>query len=363
MKTLPLLRTDNKTGRSYGKSIGGIGLRIGEETSISRNAPFADGAAGIDTANGSAAGRALIADVGRLSGIGALITDDGFAGSDCMKPYLYSFDYKSTKSIIDVSGVNIGGNDIVIAAGPCSVESEEQLLTAADGVKRAGASILRGGAFKPRSSPYSFQGLGEGGIKLLAKARELTGMPIVSEIMNESDIGMFDSDVDLLQVGARNSQNFSLLKELGGSRRPVLLKNGIGTTTDEWLMSAEYLLMNGNSNVVLCYRGVRGIDNATRFCMDIGAIAVAKERTHLPVAVDPSHAAGKRKLVPQFALAAVAAGADMLEIEVHPNPEKALSDTEQQLTIEEFADLMDRIKAVAKSIGRGIAKPLGYRLK
>lgn len=216
--------------------------------------------------------------------------------------------------------------------------------------------MLRGGAFKPRSSPYSFQGLGIEGIRLLEKARNMTGMPVVTELTDITLTKLYAGKVDMIQVGARNSQNFDMLRRLGEQHVPVLLKNGLGTTVNEWLMSSEYILSAGNKDVVLCYRGARSIEGATRFSMDIGSIALSQLMSHLPVAVDPSHSAGRREFVKPMALAAVAAGADMLEIEVHNNPEKALSDKEQQLSIEEFAELMDDLRSVAKSVGRNIKK-------
>ena len=247
--------------------------------------------------------------------------------------YRFSREFEKADKKFQVGELLIHGNEVVIAAGPCSVESEGQMLETAKGVINAGASILRGGAFKPRTSPYSFQGLGVEGLEILEKVGKKFNVPIVTEIMNTELIDLYSEKVDIIQVGARNAQNFDMLKRLGMQKRPVLLKNGLGTTVDEWLMSSEYILSNGNDNVILCYRGARGIENATRFSMDIGAVVVAKKISRLPIAVDPSHAAGKKEFVKDFALAAIAAGADMLEIEVHNNPEKALSDKEQQLSI------------------------------
>ncbi len=268
--------------------------------------------------------------------------------------YKFSREFEKADKKFQVGELLIHGNEVVIAAGPCSVESEGQMLETAKGVINAGASILRGGAFKPRTSPYSFQGLGVEGLEILEKVGKKFNVPIVTEIMNTELIDLYSEKVDIIQVGARNAQNFDMLKRLGMQKRPVLLKNGLGTTVDEWLMSSEYILSNGNDNVILCYRGARGIENATRFSMDIGAVVVAKKISRLPIAVDPSHAAGKKEFVKDFALAAIAAGADMLEIEVHNNPEKALSDKEQQLSIEEFGELMDDARVVAKAIGRKI---------
>jgi 3-deoxy-7-phosphoheptulonate synthase len=270
------------------------------------------------------------------------------------KPYiLASNEWKKEPTKVNVKDVEIGGDKIVVAAGPCAVESEEQVETVAKAVKRAGASLLRGGAFKPRTSPYSFQGLGEGGLKILRKVSDEVGLPIVTEIMDARDLPLFKQyDIDMLQIGARNAQNFTLLKEVGKFGKPVLLKRGMANTVEEWLQSAEYLLSEGNGNVVLCERGIRTFEKATRFTLDIGGMVAAKMMTHLPMCADPSHPAGKRELVHSLALASVAAGADMLIIEVHPNPEKALSDSEQQLTPESFEVLMNRIKALANALGR-----------
>ncbi|MFP3163808.1 MAG: 3-deoxy-7-phosphoheptulonate synthase [Acidianus hospitalis] len=270
------------------------------------------------------------------------------------KPYiLASNEWKKEPTKVNVKDVEIGGDKIVVAAGPCAVESEEQVETVAKAVKRAGASLLRGGAFKPRTSPYSFQGLGEGGLKILRKVSDEVGLPIVTEIMDARDLPLFKQyDIDMLQIGARNAQNFTLLKEVGKFGKPVLLKRGMANTVEEWLQSAEYLLSEGNGNVVLCERGIRTFEKATRFTLDIGGMVAAKMMTHLPMCADPSHPAGKRELVHSLALASVAAGADMLIIEVHPNPEKALSDSEQQLTPESFEVLMNRVKALANALGR-----------
>jgi len=252
---------------------------------------------------------------------------------------LHSRGLKPEGTVVDVNGIQIGGKRLVIAAGPCAVESEEQIMTVADNVKKLGADMLRGGAFKPRTSPYSFQGLGAEGLRLLRKASESTGLPVVSEIMDMADYPMFERDVDMLQVGSRNSQNFSMLRNLGRTEKPILLKNGMGNTISEWLNSAEYLLSGGNGNIVMCYRGTRGFEDGTRFTMDSGVIPVTRRRTHLPICADPSHPAGNRAYVEPMALAAVASGADMIEIEVHNDPDNALSDSSQQLTFEEFSRL------------------------
>ncbi|MEM3939324.1 MAG: 3-deoxy-7-phosphoheptulonate synthase [Saccharolobus sp.] len=269
------------------------------------------------------------------------------------KPYILSSnEWKKEPTQVKVKDVEIGSNKIVVAAGPCAVESEEQIITTAKAVKRAGASLLRGGAYKPRTSPYSFQGLGEDGVKILRRAGDEVGLPIVTEIMDVRDSPIFRNYVDMIQIGARNAQNFPLLKEVGKIGKPVLLKRGLGNTVEEWLQAAEYILLEGNGNVVLCERGIRTFEKATRFTIDIGGMVAAKLMSHLPICADPSHPAGKRELVHSLALAAVAAGADMLLIEVHPTPEKALSDSEQQLTLESFEVLMSRIKALAKALGR-----------
>lgn len=271
------------------------------------------------------------------------------------KPYqLTSNEWKKEPTKVRIRNVEIGDNKVVVAAGPCAVEDEEQVLTVAKAVKRAGASILRGGAYKPRTSPYSFQGLEEKGLQILKRASEETGLPIVSEIMDTRDTEIFKKYVDMLQIGARNAQNFDLLKEAGKTGIPVLLKRGMANTIEEWLLAAEYILLEGNGNVVLCERGIRTFEKATRFTLDVGGMVAAKLQTHLPVCADPSHPAGKRELVHSLALAAVAAGADMLLIEVHPHPEKALSDSEQQLTPESFELLMNRIKALVSAIGRTV---------
>ena len=245
-------------------------------------------------------------------------------------------------TVVDIGGVKIGGGNFAVMAGPCSVENEEQIIETAKAVKAAGATLLRGGAFKPRTSPYDFQGLHEEGIKLLIKAREATGLPIVSEIMSPDQLPVFE-DIDCLQVGARNMQNFDLLKALGKTDKPVLLKRGLSATLKELLMSAEYIMSEGNSNVILCERGIRTYETYTRNTFDVSAIAALKELTHLPVVADPSHATGKVSLIKPMSMAAVVSGADALEIEVHNCPKKALSDAAQQLTPEQFVDVMAAI--------------------
>ncbi|MDY5046588.1 MAG: 3-deoxy-7-phosphoheptulonate synthase [Treponema porcinum] len=245
------------------------------------------------------------------------------------------------------------GKTVPLLAGPCSVESEEQIISAARAVKKAGARILRGGAYKPRTSPYSFQGLGAEGIRLLEKAKKETGLPVCTELMSVTELEYFDN-VDLIQVGARNFQNFDLLKELGKSNKPVLLKRGLSGTINELLMSAEYIMANGNENVILCERGIRTYDNYTRNCLDVSAVPYLHKVSHLPVVIDPSHACGIRWMVPVLAQCAVAAGADGLEIEVHCNPEKAMSDASQQLTPQQFEELTAKLNKYAAVEGKSI---------
>ncbi len=253
---------------------------------------------------------------------------------------LVSRQIKQTRTVVDVGGVRIGGEYLVVMAGPCSVESREQLLETAHAVKSAGASMLRGGAYKPRTSPYDFQGLGIEALKLLKEAREETGLPIITEVMSTEDVDVVAEYADMLQVGARNMQNFALLRRLATVSRPVLLKRGPSATIKEWLLAAEYLLAGGNPNVVLCERGIKTFETETRNTLDLAAVARACELTHLPVIVDPSHATGRRSLVPAASRAAAAVGADGLIIEVHPRPDKALSDGAQSLDLEGFVELM-----------------------
>ncbi len=267
---------------------------------------------------------------------------------------LASRDFHPENTIVNVKGVEVGGEQIMVIAGPCSVESREQLLDIARAVKDAGATMLRGGAFKPRTSPYSFQGMGEEGLKLLAEAREATGLPIVTEIMAPADLPLIEQYADVLQIGARNTQNYALLKAVGRSHLPVLLKRGMMSTIEELLMSAEYILAYGNENVMLCERGIRTFETYTRNTLDINAVPVLKELTHLPVVVDPSHAAGKWSLVGAGSLAGIAAGADALIIEVHNHPERAVSDGAQSLKPRRFAELMQQVKAVAAAVGRNV---------
>lgn len=255
---------------------------------------------------------------------------------------------------VRVADVVIGGKEVVVMAGPCSVEGADQLEAIGRGVAKEGARILRGGAFKPRTSPYSFQGLGEEGLALLLQVGSETGLPVVTEVVAPEDIALVAEYADMLQIGARNMQNFRLLSEVGNQERPVLLKRGISSTVEELLLAAEYVVSAGNSRVVLCERGIRTFETATRNTLDISAVPVLKQRTHLPVIVDPSHAAGDRSLVPHLARAGLAAGADGLLVEVHNNPEVALSDGKQSLTLDGFADMMVELRAIASAIGREI---------
>ena len=272
-----------------------------------------------------------------------------------MQPYkLASRDFSEANTVIDVHGVPIGGTKIIVMAGPCSVESREMILETAHAVKAAGATILRGGAFKPRSSPYSFQGLGEEGLKFLAEAREQTGLPVITEVMSPEDVTLVGEYTDIFQVGARNTQNYSLLKALGKQKKPVFLKRGISGTIQELLMSAEYILAGGNMNVMVCERGIRTYETATRNTFDINAIPVLKELSHLPVVADPAHGTGMYQLVGAISKAAVAAGADALMLEVHPDPSHAWSDGAQSLTPQRFAKLMDELRLVAQAVGREI---------
>src|SRR2546421_8079140 len=260
-------------------------------------------------------------------------------------PYKFvSKEFRKGKTQIKVNGTEIGGGEFVVMAGPCSVESEKQIMQAAEGVAEAGAKMLRGGAFKPRTSPYDFQGMEEEGLKLLKKAKEATGLAIITEVMSDRDVDLVAEYADILQIGARNMQNFALLKTLGKCGRPVLLKRGMSSTIKELLMSAEYVVAHGNSNVLLCERGIRTFETATRNTCDIAAVPVLNEMTHLPVIVDPSHATGKRSLVPAVARAAVAIGADGIIVEVHPYPEKAVSDGAQSLTLDQFRSMMQQLK-------------------
>jgi len=269
-----------------------------------------------------------------------------------------SREWKSENTLIRLpGGVTIGGDDVVVMAGPCSVESEAQILASARAVREAGAVVLRGGAFKPRTSPYSFQGLGKRGLELLARAREETGLLVVTEVVDSEDVDLVARYADIIQVGARNMQNYSLLKRVGRTSKPVLLKRGIAATITELLLAAEYILAEGNPQVMLCERGVRSFDTSTRFLFDLTAIPLVHKLSHLPIIADPSHGTGLRDKVIPMARAAVAAGADGLLIEVHPDPARALSDGAQSLAPDQFAELMRQARAIAEVIGRRVAEP------
>jgi 3-deoxy-7-phosphoheptulonate synthase len=272
-----------------------------------------------------------------------------------LKPFkLASREFKKANTVISIRGKRIGGRRICVIAGPCSVEGREGLLEVAEKVKHSGASFIRGGAFKPRTSPYSFQGLGEEGLRYLREAREKTGLPVVTELMDPRDMEVIQKYADVIQVGARNMQNFRLLLEVGLGKKPVLLKRGLSATVKEWLMAAEYIMSNGNHNVILCERGIRTFETETRNTLDLSSVPVLKQLTHLPVVVDPSHGVGKWDLVAPMAKAAVAAGADGLMIEVHQNPKEALSDGEQSLSPDGFKKLMAELRPLAKAVGREI---------
>ncbi len=270
--------------------------------------------------------------------------------------------FRPQGTVIAIAEVRVGGDEVIVMAGPCSAETEDQVNATASAVKRAGAKVLRGGAFKPRTSPYSFQGLGEAGLRMLKDAASAHGLKLVSEVMDLTQIEVVDRYADILQIGARNMQNFSLLRELGRARKPVLLKRGISATIEEWLLSAEYLLAGGNSEVMLCERGIRTFETYTRNTLDISAIPIVKKLSHLPVLVDPSHGTGRRDKVAPMARAAVAAGADGLIIEVHPDPDHALSDGAQSLFPAQFDRLMAELRIIAPAIGRTICtEPVARR--
>jgi 3-deoxy-7-phosphoheptulonate synthase len=296
-------------------------------------------------------GRVDSSRISALSGVAQVI--------HVTQPYKQvSREWRPENTIVTIApGVDVGGNDVVIMAGPCSVESEEQIVLAARQVKAAGASCLRGGAFKPRSSPYSFQGLGQIGLKYLATARRETGLAIVTEAMDEQGAELVAEYADCIQIGARNMQNYSLLKFVGTLGKPVLLKRGLAATINDLLLSAEYVLANGNKDVILCERGVRTFDPATRNMFDLTAIPIVQQLSHLPIVADPSHGTGIRDLVLPMARAAVAAGANGILVEVHPNPERALSDGAQSLYPEQFAQLVGELRAIAAAIGRTLAPP------
>ena len=279
------------------------------------------------------------------------------------KPYKQvSREWKAETTIVRLpGGLTVGGEEVVVMAGPCSVESETQILQAARAVREAGATVLRAGAYKPRSSPYSFQGMGRAGLKLLARAREETGLLIVTEAMDAEEMDFVAEVADIIQLGARNMQNYSLLKRAGRSGKPILLKRGLSATIQELLLSAEYILAEGNPNVILCERGVRGFDPATRNILDLSAIAVVHGLSHLPIIADPSHGTGHRDMVTPMARAAVAAGADGLLVEVHPSPDRALSDGAQSLYPSQFDLMMKEIRLIAEAIGRRVAEPVEVR--
>ena len=276
------------------------------------------------------------------------------------RPYkLASMQFRrDERTVIDIEGRKIGGSHFATIAGPCTVESRDVMLDAAQAVKEAGAQLLRGGAYKPRTSPYSFQGLGQEGLHMLAEAKEATGMPIVTELMDVRDLDQVLEVADVIQLGARNMQNYTLLTEIGRSGRPVLIKRGLSATLDDLLMAAEYVLKEGNTDVMLCERGIRTFETGYRFTLDLMAVPVLKQLTHLPIIVDPSHAAGRRDLVPALSMAAAAAGADGLLVEVHPDPEKAICDGPQQLRTSEFADYLRQVERVAEIAGKELAGAL-----
>jgi 3-deoxy-7-phosphoheptulonate synthase len=273
-------------------------------------------------------------------------------------PSRVSRNTKPDDTIVNINGVRFGGSDIVVIAGPCAVESREQLFRTARSVKEGGASILRGGAFKPRSSPYNFQGLGEEGLKLLSQIRSETGLPVVTEVMDTRQMELVASYADIIQIGSRNMQNYPLLKEAGICGKPVLLKRGMMATVEEYLMAAEYILNQGNDQIILCERGIRTFETSTRNTLDLSAVPMLKRLSHLPVIVDPSHGTGLRWMVPALAKAAVAVGADGLIMEVHYNPESALCDGHQSLSLDEFAKLMPELKKIAVAVGREISSQI-----
>jgi 3-deoxy-7-phosphoheptulonate synthase len=304
--------------------------------------------------------RAIVAAVGSGANRSALEALQAAPGVDSVVPIAHPFKLVSRqtrggRTCVYAGGVCIGGEEAVVIAGPCSVESREQLLETARGVKASGASMLRGGAYKPRTSPYDFQGLGIEALKLLREVREETGLPVVTEVMSTADIDLISEYADMLQVGARNMQNYDLLRQLAKAQKPILLKRGPAATVKEWLLAAEYLLAGGNENVVLCERGIKTFETETRNTLDLAAVALARELSHLPVLADPSHGTGRRDLIPQASRAALAIGADGLIIEVHPCPERAWSDGAQSLNLEEFSRLMTNLAAPM----RKVASPVG----
>jgi 3-deoxy-7-phosphoheptulonate synthase len=318
---------------------------------------LADGLTPFDHAGSERTVIAVVGDVGprreqlmsRLSGLPGVETITPIS-----RPFkLTSREFHPEDTIIRVLDAAIGDGSLTVMAGPCSVETRDQLFETAEAVKEHGATILRGGAFKPRTSPYSFQGLGVEALRYLAEARERTGLPVITEVMEPNQVDIVAEYADILQIGTRNMQNYSLLRDVGRVARPVMLKRGYGATVEEWLMSAEYILSSGNPNVILCERGIRTFETYTRNTMDLAAIPLLHHLTHLPVIVDPSHATGKRWLVRPLAIGGIAVGADGVMVEVHPDPEKALSDAEQQLNIEQFADMMGAIRPIHEQV-RGL---------
>jgi len=305
--------------------------------------------------------RSLIGAIGDDRGKAQLKSAAFLPGVEKVVPILKAYklagrEFREKDTVIRVGDVQIGGGEFTVMAGPCSIESEEQLMESGYVAKKAGAKILRGGAFKPRTSPYSFQGMEEEGLKLLRKVGEKVGLPVVTEVMNTTDVDLVEEYSDILQIGARNVQNFALLKKVGHCRKPILLKRGMMTTIEELLMSAEYILSEGNEQVILCERGIRTFETATRNTLDISAVPVLKELTHLPVIVDPSHACGHAKYVIPLTRAAVAVGADGAIVEMHPQPEKAFSDGAQSLRPEEFYRLMDEVTILADTMHNGIGR-------
>ncbi|SHK28587.1 3-deoxy-D-arabinoheptulosonate-7-phosphate synthase [Nocardiopsis flavescens] len=305
----------------------------------------------------------LVGDVERFQDLG-LAAKPGVA--DVLRisaPYkLVSRENHDSRSVVSVRGVPIGGDNVTVIAGPCAVETPEQTLAAARMALAAGASLLRGGAYKPRTSPYAFQGLGEAGLKILAEVREETGMPIVTEVVDVADVELVASYADMLQIGTRNMQNFALLQAVGAAGKPVLLKRGMSATIEEWLMAAEYIAQQGNLDIVLCERGIRTFEKATRNTLDISAVPVAQNLSHLPVIVDPSHSGGKRSLVLPLSRAAVAVGADGVIVDVHPHPETALCDGPQALVEEDLAELRDLAETLAALTGRTLTPASGHEL-
>lgn len=294
----------------------------------------------------------LVDELGVIDGVDSVVR--------ISKPFkLASREVNPYDTVVTVGPVQIGGGQVIVMGGPCSVDTEENVITTAKAVKAAGGHILRGGAFKPRTSPYAFRGHGEKGLQILATAREETGLPVITEVMDARDVDLVARYADILQIGARNMQNYTLLDEVGRAGKPTMLKRGLNATIEEWLLAAEYILSHGNRDVILCERGIRTFETATRFTFDVNAIPLVKELSHLPVIGDPSHATGKWSLVEPVGLAAIAAGADGLQIEVHPNPDQALSDGAQSLTLENFEKLMASVKLVAEAVGRSLAPPIG----